>query len=82
MGVQSKLPVPLPLSVNDAPAGSAEVASETVPSISVAETPNDSSTFSVVDRAPIAARTGAWLPASFTVIETISESTAALSSAA
>ena len=82
MGVQSNEPEPSPLSVNAAPGGSAEVVSETVPSISVADTPNDSSTFSVADWAPIAARVGAWLPASFTVIETISESIAVLSSAA
>ena len=82
-GVQLNVPVPSPLSTNVAPGGSGEALSAgIVPSGSLADTPNVSNTFSVVLCGPIGLNTGAWLPASFTVIVTTSESTARLSSVA
>ena len=81
-GVQSKVPVPFALSMNTAPLGRADVVKDGVLSMSVAETPKFRLTPSFVDCAPIAASTGNWLPPSLTVIVTISESTAELSSVA
>jgi hypothetical protein len=81
-GVQSKEPVPFPLSVKLAEPGSVEVVSVGVDSISVAVIPNVSCIFSVVDCGPIPVRIGSWLPPSITVIVTISESTPAESSVA
>ena len=81
-GVQENEPVPSRLSVNVAPAGSAEVVRVGILSASVADTPKLSSTFSVVLCGPIGASTGSWFPASRTVIVTTSESTARLSSVA
>ena len=75
MGVQLKVPVPLPLFVKVAPEGKVEVVSVgTVPSGSVAEMVKLRFTPSVVARGPMVASTGAWLPASFTVMATISVS--------
>ena len=82
VGVQSKVPEPLPLSTNVAPAGRVEVVSNAISSPSDEETPNSNSMPSGVVCAPIVASTGAWLPASLTVIVTISLSTAAESSVA
>ena len=83
LGVQLKLPVPLPLSINVAPLGSDDVVKVgVVASGSVAETENARFIFSVVDCAPIAVSTGDWLPASLIVMETISLSPALLSSMA
>ena len=82
MGVQSNDPLPLPLSVKEAPDGSKFVVSTgIVPSGSEAVTPKLRFTFSVVALAPIAARTGASFT-KFTVIATTSLSTAVESSVA
>ena len=81
-GVQSNEPLPLPLSTKVAPAGRADVVSDAMPSPPVEETPKSNCMPSAVDCPPIVARTGAWLPASMTVIVTISLSTAAESSVA
>ena len=83
MGVQLKLPLPLPLSTNVAPLGSVDVDKVgVVASGSVAATANARFIFSVVDCAPIDVSTGDWLPASLIVMETISLSPALLSSIA
>ena len=58
VGVQSKLPVPSPFTVKEAPAGRADVLKTGVLSMSVAETPKESVIFSIVERAPIAAKIG------------------------
>ena len=72
-GVQSKLPVPSVLSVKVAPLGRAEVdRAGIVLSGSEAETEKLRLTPSVVPLEPMAARSGAWLPASVTVITTAS----------
>ncbi|PKK83958.1 MAG: hypothetical protein CVT49_05900 [candidate division Zixibacteria bacterium HGW-Zixibacteria-1] len=81
-GVQSNVSVPVPVDVNVAPVGSAEVVIiGVVPSASVADTVKFRLTPSSVLFEPIEARTGiklTWL----TVIETTSESTAEESSVA
>ena len=60
VGVQLKLPVPLPLLVNVAPEGSVDVVRlGMVPSGSVAETPKARSTPSVVLFGPMSVSTGA-----------------------
>ena len=82
LGVQSKDPVPLPLSTKVAPAGSAEVVKDGTLSTSTADTANSKLKPSGVLCAPMAANKGAWLPASITVIVTTSESTASESSVA
>ena len=70
------------LSTKVTPAGRAEVEKVGVlPSASVAAMLKLRLTPSVTDLAPMAARTGAWLPTSLTVIETISESMATPSEA-
>ena len=82
VGVQSKLPVPSPFTVKVAPEGRADTLKTGVLSMSVAETAKESVIFSTVERAPIAVSIGSWLPPSLTVMVTISESTAVLSSVA
>ena len=65
--------MPSPKSVNVAPEGIAEVESTgIVLSASVADMPKLRLIPSVVDRAPIVAKSGAWLPDSVTVRETTS----------
>ena len=81
-GVQSKVPVPSPLFTKVAPAGSDDVDRlGIVLSGSLAVIPKLRLVPSVADLAPMAIRTGAWLPTSITLIETISESLAAPSEA-
>ena len=66
-----------------APAGSVDVLRlGVVPSGSLAETAKFKLRPSVTLCAPIVARIGVWLPASLTVIETISESAASAASVA
>jgi len=72
-GDQSKVPVPSPLSAKATPVGSVPVFKDgMVASGSLAETSKFKFVPSVVLRGPIAARMGAWLPDSFTVIVTTS----------
>ena len=74
-GVQSNEPEPSPLSMKLAPVGKLEVESKGVaPSTSVALTPKVKFIPSVVPFGPMVASTGFWLPASMTVMVTISES--------
>ena len=74
-GVQSNVPLPSPLSVKDAPAGTLNAdKAGVVASGSVAVTLNVRNTFSVVLCGATPATTGAWLPASWTAIATTSES--------
>ena len=65
-----------------APVGRVDVVRTGVLSISLADIPIESSTFSVVDCAPIDVSIGSWLPPSLTVMVTTSESTEAESSVA
>ena len=81
-GSQSNEALPLPLSTNTAPLGSAEVVKTGMLSPSEAVTANSSCRPSEVDCAPIESSRGDWLPASFTVMVTTSLSTASESSAA
>ena len=81
-GVQSKDAVPLALSVKVAPAGSVEADSVgMVASASVAERAKLRLAPSETVWLPMAAKTGGWLPASLTVMATISESEAVPSEA-
>ena len=81
-GVQSNVAEPSPLSVNEAPEGNVDAEKAgMVESASLADSPKLNRTPSVVDWAPIADMTGVWLPASVTVIVTISESVRAPSKA-
>ena len=73
-GVQLKLPEPLPLSVNAAPPGRADVVRAGTDSASEAETDNTKTVPSVIEVSEIGLSAGNWLPASLTVIITVSVS--------
>ena len=76
LGVQSKVPLPLALSMKVAPPGKVEVESTgIVLSASLAVMLKLRLEPSVIPFEPMVARTGVWLPASVTVMATTSEST-------
>ena len=77
VGVQSKVPVPSPLSINEAPDGKVDVVRlGIIPSGSVADTAKLRLTPSSVALEPIEFRIGVWLPASVTLMVTSSLSIA------